>query len=99
GETSDAGAAYVFVRSGAAWALQQRLATAAATAFSSFGAAVVLEAGTAIVGSPGDSSEAPRAGAAHVFVRTVGVWSEQQKLTAAVAELEADFGRAVALSS
>jgi uncharacterized repeat protein (TIGR01451 family) len=92
------GAAYVYVRSGGSWSLEQRLVTATPTATFSFGTAVALQADTAIVGSPRDSAGLFEAGAAHVFVRAGGVWSEQQKLIASVPEVQAGLGRAVAVS-
>jgi hypothetical protein len=55
--------------------------------------------GTVVVGAPGDTSAAGFAqGAAYVFVRSGGVWSQQQKLLASDAASFDNFGSSVALS-
>jgi uncharacterized repeat protein (TIGR01451 family) len=97
GSVIEVGAAYVFVRSGVSWSLEQRLATTASF-YLSFGKAVAVQAGTAVVGSRGHAPLLNGAGAAHVFVRAGSVWSEEQELTASLPEMEAGLGRAVAVS-
>lgn len=47
-----------------------------------FGRAVDVSGDVAVVGAPGDDEEATNAGAAYVFRRVGGTWSQQQKLTA-----------------
>jgi len=90
-----AGAAYVFVRDGAGWAFQQRLAPTDAAAGRGFGAAVALDGDTVVVGAPGSASNT---GAAYVFVRVGTVWAQQDKLTAgADSALGDEFGAAVAV--
>jgi hypothetical protein len=68
------GAAYVFVRSGQTWGVQQRLAVSGLTVGDQFGRQAAISGGTAVVGIAGPEE-------AYVFVRTGGVWTEQQKLT------------------
>jgi len=98
---SDAGASYVFVRSGVVWSEQQKLTASDAEAFDYFGYSVSLssDGNTAIVGAYYEDTGGGDAGAAYVFVRTGGVWSEQQKLTASDAEAGDYFGSSVSLSS
>ncbi|WP_438032551.1 DNRLRE domain-containing protein [Sorangium sp. So ce204] len=72
-------AAYVFVKSGGAWTQQARLVPADGAAGDGFGASVAISADTAVVGAPWGTGGA---GAAYVFVRSGGVWSEQAKLVA-----------------
>lgn len=49
---TDAGAAYVFVRSGAAWIQQARLTASDAAARYAFGSSVSVSGDTAVVGAP-----------------------------------------------
>ena len=97
GAMADAGAVYVFTRSGSTWTLQQTLAAADAAAGDYFGNAVSLGAGTLVVGAEGDDTTAGTdAGSAYVFVHNGSSWTPQQKLTAADAAGGDQFGHAVA---
>src|SRR5207302_1677104 len=60
-----------------------------------FGESVALSGGAALVGAYTKNSSA---GAAYVFLRRGGAWSQQQKLTAADAAANDYFGISVALS-
>lgn len=97
----NAGAAYVFQRSGTEWSQQANL-TASDGAFDDrFGTAVALDGETAVAGSPwDDTGDGSDAGSAYVFVRSVKTWIHQTKLTAGTLEADADdhFGWSVALS-
>jgi FG-GAP repeat len=95
---SDAGSAYVFVRSGTTWTEQQKL-TASDGAFGDFfGYSVALSGDTAVVGTRLDDTPAGTdAGSAYVFVRSGTTWTEQQKLTASDAAAEDIFGSSVAV--
>jgi len=94
GKATRTGAAYVFVRSNGAWNQQQKL-TAADPAPGDFFGTVAIDGDTAIVGAVGKSSNM---GAAYVFVRSGGVWTQQQKLTADDATVGDLFGISVAIS-
>ncbi|MBN1512537.1 MAG: FG-GAP repeat protein [Phycisphaerae bacterium] len=94
----DAGSAYVFVRSGATWTEQARLTSWDATDGAQFGCSVALSGNTLVIGASGASAGAVAyCGAACVFVRSAGIWSPQQKLTASDAAAHDEFGVAVAL--
>lgn len=94
---TDAGAAYVFVRSGANWSQQARLTAGAAAAFDHFGRAVALTGDTAVIGANGvDQPGKDAAGAAYVFVRSGANWAQQAELTAADAAAFDNFGISVA---
>ncbi len=86
------GAAYAYVRSGADWSLQAKLAASDGGGGELFGHAVALSADTAIV-----SSYLGRA--AHVYVRAGGAWIEQAKLQPAdpASSDHAGYGYAVAI--
>jgi formylglycine-generating enzyme required for sulfatase activity len=63
----DSGSAYVFRRSGSAWAEVARLTRADAAAGDQFGQAVAISGTSAIVGAPLDPDAGPRAGSAYVY--------------------------------
>jgi len=77
---------------------ETKLAPANPVAFQNFGFAVAIDADTAVVGAPFDSTVDVNAGAAYVFVRDGDVWFEQAKLTANDPGFSAEFGIAVAIS-
>jgi FG-GAP repeat len=87
---TDAGSAYVFVRSGTSWSQQAKLTAGDAAAFDLFGFAVGINGETVGVGAPGDNSAA---GSTYVFVRSGTSWSQQAKLTASDAAAGDNFGR------
>ncbi len=95
---SGGGLVYVFARGEAGWVEQQRLAPSSPVASQLFGAALALSGDTIVVGAWGDRQLAQGAGAAYVFVRSGGVWVEQQKLVAADGQAYDGFGRHVAVS-
>jgi hypothetical protein len=94
------GAAYVFARSGAAWSQQAKLVGTGAigplSAFQGFSVSISADGNTAIVGGSTDNNEL---GAAWVFTRASGMWSQQAKLVGTGAVSPAEQGYAVSLSS
>ncbi len=73
------GAAYVFVRSGN-WQQQAKLRPSDDAGHDGFGAAVALSGDTAVIGAPyhsGATSAEELGGAAYVFTRSGGVWTQQ----------------------
>src|SRR5215203_1158845 len=98
---SNAGSAYVFVRSGTIWSFQQKLTASDGTADDEFGNAVGIIGETIVVGShfadlPGNS----QAGSAFIYRRTGTVWAQTQKLLPNTGVLLGDhFGESVANSS
>ncbi|HTG33107.1 MAG TPA: hypothetical protein VLB76_09265 [Thermoanaerobaculia bacterium] len=98
---ADCGAAYIFVRTGTTWSLQQKIAGADTTAGDFFGLAVALSADgtTALVGAYQVRCGAfSSCGAAYVFTRSGEVWTQEQKLTGE-ASPNNYFGGTVALSA
>ena len=94
---ADAGAAYVFTRSGGSWTQQAQLTAGAAGDI--FGGSVALSGETALVGAVRhDSGGAADAGAAYVFTRSAGSWTQQAQLIAADAAAADWFGGSVAVS-
>ena len=79
----DQGSAYIFVRSGTAWSLQQKLTASDGAASDNFGISVSISGDTAIIGAyVDDVGTNSNQGSAYIFVRSGAAWSLQQKLTA-----------------
>jgi hypothetical protein len=96
---SDAGAAYVFVRSGTNWSQQAKLTASDAAVFDLFGRTLAVSGDMVVIGAPSDDTDAGReAGSAYVFVRSGTSWSQQAKLTASDAAPNDTFGLSVAVS-
>jgi hypothetical protein len=96
---TNAGAAYVFTRSGGVWTQQQRLFASDGGPADNFGSSVAISGDTAVVGAiNADTAGGSRAGAAYVFTRSGGVWTQQQKLTASDGTANQLFGYSVGIS-
>ena len=99
-DTSNSGAAWVYTRSGGVWTQQgNKLVGSGAVGSARQGASVALsdDGNTAIVGGPFDNWNT---GAAWVFTRSNGVWTQQRsKLVGAGAVGNAGQGSSVALSA
>lgn len=97
---TDAGAAYVFIRSGTNWIQQAKLMAADGGKTDIFGVRVALSGDTALISARRDDDEimGVDAGSAYVFSRTGTTWRQQAKLTAPDGATDDRFGRGVALS-
>ena len=94
-DNSETGAAWVFTRSGGVWTQQgsKLVGTGAGVTAQGFSVALSDDGNTAIVGGPDDGNT----GAAWVFTRSSGVWTQQQKLGDS-SDFGANQGASVALS-
>lgn len=104
---NNAGAAYVFVRSGTTWSQQAYLKSSNPAINDVFGALVDIDGDTIVVGAPWEDSAATgvggnqadntsnEAGAAYVFVRSGTTWSQQAYLKASNTGLDDRFGSIV----
>ena len=95
---STSGSAYVFTRSGGVWTEQQKITASDVAAGDYFGYSVSVSGDTAVVGAPNDDDGGSASGSAYVFTRSSGVWTQQQKLVAADAAADDQFGVSVSLS-
>lgn len=93
----NAGSAYVYVRSGASWALQAKLLAPDGAAADNFGRSVGIDQDTVVVTSWLDDDGAVDAGSAYVWQRTGGTWALQQKIVPDDASPDENFGKPVAL--
>ena len=88
------GSVYVYTRSGVTWSLQTKLVEPVPAVANYFGTAVALHNDTAVIGVSAANSYR---GAAYVFARDNGTWTQQARLTAADGEANDMFGGAVAV--
>ncbi|MBL9115256.1 MAG: cadherin domain-containing protein [Verrucomicrobiaceae bacterium] len=109
-----AGAAYVFTRTAGVWTKQAYLKASNTGFVDRFGSSVAIDGDTIVVGAEGESSSATgvggdenddsasNAGAAYVFTRTAGTWSQQAYLKSITRHTTSGygdkFGSAVAIS-
>lgn len=107
-----AGAAYVFTRAGGSWKQQAYLkaSNTAAQFVLGFGTSVALANDTLAIGAPAESScatgiggaqndlKCSDSGAAYVFTRAAGVWSQQAYVKASNTSKDGAFGKALALA-
>ncbi|PKB71357.1 MAG: hypothetical protein BZY87_05750 [SAR202 cluster bacterium Io17-Chloro-G6] len=95
---ADSGAAYVFTRTDGVWTEQGKLTASDAFTADNFGRSVALSGNLLAVGAPGNTDKGADTGAAYVFARGDGAWSEQAKLTASDAASTDNFGWSVSIS-
>jgi hypothetical protein len=105
GDNNDTGAAWIWVRNGAVWTQQSKLVGSGAIGPAIQGVSVSLssDGNTAIVGGPGDNAHGSIGvlgdGAAWVWTRTGGVWTQQSKLIGSGAAGRDWQGYSVSLSA
>jgi hypothetical protein len=93
------GAIYVFNRSGTTWSQTQKLGAGDGAEGDNLGWSASVQGDTALIGAPFASVGGNyQQGAAYVFARSGGVWSEAQKLTANDGATSQYFGFSVALN-
>ncbi|RLB46954.1 MAG: hypothetical protein DRJ42_26480, partial [Deltaproteobacteria bacterium] len=111
-EADGAGAVYVFTRSGETWAQEAYVKASNAERLDSFGESVSLssDGNTLAVGAVGEDSAATtingdqgagaaNAGAAYVFVRSAGEWTQEAYVKASHSAGNFFFGRTVSISA
>jgi len=98
--TSNAGAGYVFVRSGSTWTQQAKLVASDAAVQDLLGLHVSInEDGTYIaLGAEGEDSGGTGSGAVYVYTRSGSSWSQQQKIEQSPSYASHYFGK-VSLNS
>ena len=103
GEESYKGAAYVFTKNNNAWSRVARLTASTREVGDGFGGTVAIDGDTIVVGAEnwdGGAENSPQHGAAFVFTKPVGGWTnttETAILTASDADDDDAFGFAVAV--
>ncbi len=107
---ASAGAVYVFERIGGTWSQTAYLKSSNTASGQAFGDSVSVSGTTVVVGCVGDSSDAdgvngnhndssaPYSGAAYVFERIGGAWTQQAYIKSSNSDTGDGFGGAVAIS-
>jgi len=99
GLETNAGAAYVFVWTGTAWAQQTQLHAPLVAVGAGFGVSVAIKGDTAVVGSNSDFSPySSTRGDVNVYRRSGNAWSWQATLVPAGASAPGNYGYAVAIA-
>jgi hypothetical protein len=102
GANADQGSADIFLRSGSKWIQQQKVTSSDGAAFDRFGWSLSIsgDGKTMVVGAPYHKvSGKSEQGAAYVFARNGGQWTQQQELTASDGSVGDRFGCSVSISS
>jgi len=102
GGQTDAGAVYVYVRSGSQWTEQQKIANALPEAFEYFGYAVSLSASGDVIGIGAygaDVSTNQDQGRLYIFRRSGGTWAQDASLTASDGAANNNLGKSVSVSA
>ena len=92
--SGDAGAAYVFTKVDGVWSEPVKLTASVPAPDDHFGYSVAVDGDTIVVGARGDED---KTGAAYVFTKVAGVWSQAAKLTASGGGAFDYFGHSVAV--
>jgi len=97
---TDAGAAYIFTKSGNVWTEQQKLLSSDIAAGDMFGYDVCMSGNgnTCAVGAWGDSTAGAYTGAAYIFTRSGNSWVQQQKLMSNDIQSDDNFGSCLTLT-
>ena len=99
---SQAGAAYIFLRTGTTWVQEAKISASDKAVEDVFGWSVAISSdGTRVVVGAiySDPESIPGAGAAYVYLRTGTTWTQEAKLTASDKAADDYFGRSVSISS
>ncbi|MBN1349710.1 T9SS type A sorting domain-containing protein [candidate division KSB1 bacterium] len=95
---TDAGAVYIFKRSGNSWIEQEKLTADDGADGDILGSAIAIDGDYLVAGAPWDDDSGSESGAAYVFKREGANWIQQAKLTASDAGVDNRFGISVAIS-
>ena len=97
----DLGAVYVFKRNGTSWSQEARLTANNQVKGNAFGTAVSISGDTTLIGAayrPSESSGGLYEGAAYIFRRTGGTWTQEAYLKAPHPDAGDYFGYSVAIN-
>jgi len=95
---ANAGAAYVFTRSGTTWTQQAKIQSSDIEASDQFGISVAIDGDTIVVGANLEDAGGANAGAAYIFTRSGTTWTQQQKIQASDLQASDYFGWSVSIS-
>jgi len=93
----NAGAAYVFERTGSHWQQRAKLTARDGADGDAFGQSIAVSSNTIVIGAPHDDALADGSGSVYIFNRTGSQWSQSAKLVASDGLAGDLFGISVAL--
>ncbi len=96
---TDAGAAYVFQRSGSSWTQYEKLLPSSEASGDFFGRSVALSGISIVVGADGTDKWGANSGAAYIYEKMAGGWEQTAKLTPTDGRTGDRFGWRVAADS
>jgi len=94
---SNAGAAYVFTRSGSTWTQQQKIQASDLQTTDQFGMSVAIDGDTVVVAAYAEDTGGADAGSAYIFTRSGTTWTQQQKILSSDIEAYDYFGTSVSI--
>ncbi len=94
----ESGSAFVFSRTQGTWTQEAKLMADDGATFDNFGISVAIDGDIAIIGAQDEDEKGQSAGAAYVFTRLTGLWTQHTKLLAPDGAANDDLGRSAALS-
>jgi len=89
------GRAYIYTRTAGVWTEQQRIVPSDSVNVDYWARDVAISGNSVLIGGQAKDGAVVQSGAAYVFTRTAGVWTEQQKFWASDGLLNNNFGAAV----
>jgi len=97
---SNAGAVYIFTRSGSTWTQQAKIQASDPQAEDKFGNSSFIsgDGDTVIVGAEGEDTGGTSAGAAYIFTRSGSTWTQQAKIQSDDIQASDIFGWSVSIS-
>ena len=95
---SSSGAAYLFERVGGVWTQVAKLTATDGAAGDNFGGSVAVSGDTAVIGAPFGDGQEFASGAAYVFEKIDGIWTQTAELAASDGVFGDRFGGSVAVS-
>jgi hypothetical protein len=98
GRGKDAGAVYIFTRSGENWIEQIKILTKDGAEGDYFGYAVAADGDYVVVGTPWDDDKGDQSGSAYILKRDGTSWTQQAKLIPSDGGADNRFGIAVDIS-
>ncbi len=95
---TDAGAVYVFTKSGGVWTEQAKLIASDGVAYQRFGVSIKADGNTLVVGATNDTGSNPLIGSVYVYTGSGSTWTLQAKLQASDKAVGDSFGSEVDIS-
>ena len=97
---TNAGAAYIFTRSGTTWTQQAKIQASDKATNDFFGSSVSMSSNgnTALVGAYNDHTGSDRTGSAYIFTRSGTTWTQQARIQASDKQAGDLFGYSVSIS-